>query len=289
MNIFPFLPTVLISKTIGILVNLPAPQFIWQPIIRIYCRFYNVNLEEAEYPITQYKNLAQFFTRNLKPNARPIGSGIVSPVDGTLRNAGKIESEQLPQIKGKHYSLHNLIGDPDNARALMGGTFFNYYLSPRDYHHIHAPCDGEIKKVIYQPGRLLPVNDLSMSTVRNLFGINERVTVIIEDLQQRTFALTMIGALNVGKISLAFDTALSARIKSRLCAGDGFVHTYPGRGVPVSGADRLGTFHMGSSVVLAFPSGVFPADFRQPDAQPILMGASLSDLTGRRGNGAQSL
>lgn len=278
MNLFPYLPTVLISKLIGLLVELPAPQFIWQPIIRLYCSYYQVNLDEAEQPITDYKNLAQFFIRNLKPGTRPLGEGIVSPVDGTLRNFGAIEGEVMPQIKGKRYSLTNLLGDAATSHEFQGGTYFNFYLSPRDYHHVHAPLAGRIKKVVYQPGRLLPVNDLSMSTVSNLFGINERVTLFIVDSENRTIALTMIGALNVGKISLSFDSILSTRIKSSVCGGRGFSHEYADEGITIERGARLGTFHMGSSVVLTFPRGMFDARYSQLDPEPVRMGFSLSKL-----------
>ena len=276
MTPFYFLPTHLISKTIGFLTNLPAPQFIWQPIIRLYASFYNVNLAEAEYPISAYKTLGQFFTRNLKQNARPLGAGTLSPVDGVLRNYGKITGSFLPQIKGKHYSIDDLVGDSTTVASLKGGAFFNLYLSPRDYHHVHSPVEGVVQSVRYIPGRLFPVNDASMGSVKNLFGRNERVTFTLLDSHNRTVVLTMVGALNVGKISLAFDSDLSRRITDG--CGKGFAHRYGDSTPAIARGARLGTFHFGSSVALLFPSNYLDVPELELTPRSILMGESLEAL-----------
>ena len=278
MNLFPVLPTILISRIIGVLVCLPAPACLWQCVLRLYCRAYRVNLDEAEFPLEHYRNLAEFFVRNLKPGRRPIGEGIVSPVDGTLRNFGIVNQPRLPQIKGKTYSLEDLLGDSDLAAEFKRGTFFNLYLSPRDYHQVHSPITGSIRRIIYRPGRLLPVNDLSMSQVENVFGTNERVTLVIEDAQGRRVAVSLIGALNVGKISLSCLPEVSRRIRARYFSGLGFSEEFDTGRIVVSAGDALGAFHLGSSVALLLPPGMLPLDGVVDQARPVCMGVSLSDL-----------
>ncbi len=278
MNILSIIPSVIISKVIGILVNIPAPQFIWLPIISWYATQYRVNLEEAEFPLEHYKTLGEFFVRNLKPGLRPIGEGIVSPVDGTLRNYGVVSGERLPQIKGRSYSIKDLAGESELAQRLQGGTFFNLYLSPKDYHHIHAPFDGQIRSVIYRPGRLLPVNDFSMSRVENLFGTNERVTIVIRDATGRDSLMTLVGALNVGKIELTFDQQLSSRISASPFASQGFTHHYQAGEKRCLKGERVGTFHLGSSVALILAPGVFPSQSIDQVERTAKMGQELAVL-----------
>ena len=281
MNIFSFIPSVIISKIIGILVNIPAPQFIWLPIISWYVAQYRVNLEEAEFPLEHYRTLGEFFVRNLKPGLRPIGEGLVSPVDGTLRNWGLVTDQRLPQIKGRSYSIEDLAGEPELAQSFQGGTFFNLYLSPKDYHHIHAPFEGEIRKVIYRPGRLLPVNDFSMSRVENLFGTNERVSIVIRDANGRDSLMTLVGALNVGKIELTFDQRLSKQISASPFASQGFTHHYQAGEKRCQKGARVGTFHLGSSVALILAPGIFPSTSVDHLEKTAKMGQDLAVLVGR--------
>ena len=278
MNILTFIPSVIISKIIGILVNIPAPQFVWLPIISWYAAQYRVDLEEAEYPLAHYRTLGEFFVRNLKPGLRPIGEGVVSPVDGTLRNWGIVTGQRLPQIKGRSYSIEDLAGERQLAQSLQGGTFFNLYLSPKDYHHIHAPFDGEILKVIYRPGRLLPVNDFSMSRVENLFGTNERVTIVIRDAAGHDSLMTLVGALNVGKIELTFDKQLSTQISASPFASQGFTHLYQAGEKRCQKGGRIGTFHLGSSVALILAPGVFPSQSIDHLETAAKMGQALAVL-----------
>lgn len=281
MTIFPFLPTVIISKITGFLVELPAPRALWQIVIKIYIAFYRVNVEEAEKPVSEYQNLAQFFIRNLRPGLRPIGPGIVSPVDGMLRTCGRITREWVPQIKGRHYRYQDLVGDPEIANALAGGSYFNLYLSPKDYHHVHAPISGKIVKIVYVPGRLLPVNDASMASVDNLFGINERVTIVIAGDAGACVSLTMVAALNVGKISLTFDNELTKRIRACPWSKSGFSVEYASRQIVVEKGERIGTFHLGSSVALLIPAEVYQLSSSSDQSVAILMGQSLSELAER--------
>lgn len=280
MKFLSILPTVLISRLMGVLVTLPAPAFLWQIVMRIYCRAYQVNLAEAEKPLEAYRNLSELFVRNLKDGSRPVGRGIVCPVDGTLRNYGPIDTPHLPQIKGRQYSLADLLGGSERAAQYRGGSFLNLYLSPRDYHQIHAPVAGSLRSVIYCPGRLLPVNDWSMGGVDNVFGINERVTLLIETPAGEMVAVSLIGALNVGKISLACAPELNRRIKASWFGGKGFTEHYQPGAVLLASGDRLGVFHLGSSVALLFPPGMMPLPELVEEPRSIKVGVSLQELLG---------
>ena len=273
--LFFLIPTVLISRIIGILVSIPAPHALWQLVIRWFCRQYRVDTSEAALPLSEYKNLADFFVRDLKQGLRPVGAGLVAPVDGTLRNSGIIRSEHLPQIKGRYYRLRDLLHDEALERYYQGGHYLNLYLSPRDYHHIHAPIDGYIERVSYAPGRLLPVNDLSMSTINNVFGVNERVSIVIRTPDDHLVTVTMVGALNVGKMILTFDGALTQRIKHSLFGGSPFNYRYQNKEMAVSKGARIGTFELGSSVVVLTPRAYLSLNSETTEPHSVRYGESI--------------
>lgn len=218
-------------------------------LVRWFANTYQIDTDAAAKSIDEYPSIGHFFIRDLGEGLRPIEADLVSPVDGTLRSFGTIENGRLEQIKGKTYTLARFLSDEQNVRRFENGTFFNFYLSPQDYHHIHSPAGGAIPRSVHIPGKLWPVNDWSLANIDELFSINERVVTYIDGAHGRV-AVVMIGATNVGKISVTYDTFISNEATAdRIAARD---YAPP---LPIATGARLGTFHMGSSVVVLFEPG----------------------------------
>ncbi|GAC1432234.1 MAG: hypothetical protein NVSMB68_04690 [Thermoanaerobaculia bacterium] len=233
---------------VGRLVHARLPQPIARSLVRWFASTYEIDVDAADQEIGHYPSIGQFFTRDLREGLRPIESDFVSPVDGTLRNFGVVTGGQLEQIKGKSYTVASFLGDATYAARYDNGLFFNLYLSPQDYHHVHSPVAGRIVRSVHIPGKLWPVNDWSIANVDQLFSINERVVTYIEgDLG--LVAVVMIGATNVGKISVVYDSFISNVRGDRTVSRD---YQPP---VPIEAGGRLGTFHMGSSVVVLVEAG----------------------------------
>ena len=159
--------------------------------------------EAANPNIASYASFNEFFTRALRAGARPIANAaFISPVDGAISQFGAIEKDQIFQAKGHHYSTTALVGgDPDLAAQFENGSFATLYLSPRDYHRIHMPCDGRLLRMIYVPGTLFSVNPTTARGVPGLFARNERVVCVFEG-EAGPFVLTLVGATIVGSCLL---------------------------------------------------------------------------------------
>jgi phosphatidylserine decarboxylase len=245
-----YVPKNRLSRTAGRLVHAKLPAPIARRLVRWFARTYQIDVGAAALPIEEYPSIGHFFIRDLREGLRPIEGDFVSPVDGVLRNYGVIADGRLEQIKGKTYTVARFLGDPEYAsRYESGGAFFNLYLSPQDYHHVHAPVSGNIVRSVHIPGMLWPVNDWSLANVDELFSINERVVTYIE-CSYGLVAVVMIGATNVGKMSVVYDSFIS-----NAAAIDRTVTRSYDPPRPIHAGDRLGTFHMGSSVVMLFEPG----------------------------------
>ena len=233
----------------GRLVHARLPQPIARRLVRWFASTYEIDIDAAGKSIHDYPSFGHFFTRDLREGLRPIESEFVSPVDGVLRNFGPVTGGRLEQIKGKNYTVERFLGDAEYAKRYEGGAFFNLYLSPQDYHHVHSPLTGSITRSVHIPGKLWPVNDLSLANIDELFSINERVVTYVESALGLA-AVVMIGATNVGKISVTYDTFISnAASAKHTVARD---YSPP---IAIAAGDRLGTFHMGSSVVVLIEPG----------------------------------
>jgi phosphatidylserine decarboxylase len=245
-----YVPKNHLSRAVGRLVHARLPGPIARRLVHWFARTYQIDLDAAGKPAHEYPSIGHFFIRDLREGLRPIESDFVSPVDGVLRNYGLVEGGKLEQVKGKTYTVSRFLADDANApRYETGGAFFNLYLSPQDYHHVHSPVTGTIVRSVHIPGRLWPVNDWSLANVDELFSINERVVTYIQcDLG--LVAVVMIGATNVGKISVVYDTFISNAAAVNRTA----VRNYDSP-IPIAAGDRLGTFHMGSSVVVLVEPG----------------------------------
>ncbi len=233
----------------GRLLHLPLPGPLARLLVRWFAATYKIDVDAAENPLGSYPSIGHFFIRNLAEGLRPIEGDFVSPVDGKLRNFGVVTDGLLEQVKGKTYTVASFLGDEVLARRYTDGAFFNLYLSPQDYHHVHSPVSGSITGSIHIPGKLWPVNDWSLANVEELFSINERMVTYIECALGRV-AVVMIGATNVGKISVVYDDIISNRPRKQRTTPRSYEPPFP-----IAAGDRLGTFHMGSSVVLLVEPG----------------------------------
>jgi phosphatidylserine decarboxylase len=244
-----YVPKNRLSRLVGRLVHAPLPQPIARRLVRWFAGTYEIDVAAARKPLEDYPSIGHFFVRDLREGLRPIEGDFVSPVDGVLRNFGPISDGRLEQIKGKSYTLLRFLGDQDSARRYENGAFFNLYLSPQDYHHVHSPVGGTITRSVHIPGKLWPVNDWSLANVDELFSINERVVTYV-DCAFGLVAVVMIGATNVGKISVVYDSFISNAFGTTSPATRSY---HPA--IPIAAGERLGTFHMGSSVVVLVEPG----------------------------------
>lgn len=222
--------------------------------IHWFIRRYGVNMQEAEQAdINAYENFNAFFTRSLRADARPIVPGtatLVAPVDGLVSEAGAVHNDSIIQAKGQSYSVGQLLAsDQSLADVFTEGAFATLYLSPRDYHRVHMPCDGELQRMIHVPGRRFAVNPTSVAGIDHLFTRNERVISLFAT-SAGSMALVMVGALFVGSIQTTWSDRLSAR-------GHGEIQDYDYRNARISLAkgEEMGRFNMGSTVILLFPAG----------------------------------
>lgn len=244
-----YVPKNHVSRAIGRLLHARLPKPVARRLVRWFASTYQIDVDAASKPLDDYPSIGHFFIRDLAEGLRPIEGELVSPVDGVLRNFSAVENGRLEQIKGKSYSVAGFLADEDNSKRFEHGTYFNFYLSPQDYHHIHAPIGGTIARSVHIPGKLWPVNDWSLANIDELFSINERVVTYIDGTFGRV-AVVMIGATNVGKISVTYDSFISNDADvNRTIARD------YNPNLPIEVGARLGTFHMGSSVVVLFEPG----------------------------------
>jgi phosphatidylserine decarboxylase len=223
-------------------------------VIRWFVKKYQVNMAEALNPdISSYATFNDFFTRALKPNARPLTkSSLICPVDGAISQFGAIENDNIFQAKGHSYSTTALVGgDGTLAAQFQNGSFATLYLSPKDYHRIHMPCDGVLKRMIYVPGDLFSVNPTTARGVPGLFARNERV-VCVFDTDAGSFVLVLVGATIVGSMATVWHGQVNP---PRQAGGRGEIREwrYDDQAVSLKQGDEMGRFMLGSTVVMLFP------------------------------------
>jgi phosphatidylserine decarboxylase len=242
-------------------------------LIRWFVGRYNVNMSEAADPdIGSYPSFNAFFTRALKPGARPLApADLVCPVDGAISQFGAIERNQIFQAKGHHYSTTALVGgDAELAARFENGHFATLYLSPKDYHRIHMPCDGRLTRMIHVPGELFSVNPTTARGVPGLFARNERV-VCVFDTPRGPFVLVLVGATIVGSMATVWHGVVNPpRVKAAR------EWRYDDQPISLKQGDEMGRFLLGSTVVMLFPKA--PLQFN-PSWQPagaIRMGESMA-------------
>ncbi len=219
-------------------------------IIRRFVAHYGVNMAEAAEPaITAYASFNHFFTRALRADARPLAvADYVCPVDGAISQFGAIEQDQIFQAKGHRYSTTALVGgDRTLAAQFQNGSFATIYLSPKDYHRIHMPCDGRLRRMIHVPGALFSVNPATARGVPGLFARNERV-VCVFDSANGPFVLTLVGATIVGSMATVWHGVVNPPRSGQLREWH-----YDDQQIVLKQGAELGRFLLGSTVVMLFP------------------------------------
>ena len=226
-------------------------------IIRRFVHKYGVNMDEAlDSNIGSYASFNDFFTRALKPGARPLAmADLICPVDGAISQFGPISGDQIFQAKGHRYSTTALVGgDATLAAQFENGSFATLYLSPKDYHRIHMPCDGRLTQMVYVPGDLFSVNPTTARGVPGLFARNERVVCVFESARG-PFVLVLVGATIVGSMATVWHGVVNP---PRL--PDVKTWHYE-QGVELKQGEEMGRFLLGSTVVMLFPKA--PLAFNQ--------------------------
>lgn len=265
------LPKNLLSRFIGRLVSIRWPRPLARVIVRGFAHIFSIDVSEAEKQIDEYGSVQEFFIRRLKPGARKLPDGanlLLSPCDGVMSETGFIKHGQLIQAKGKTYQLRDLVGSQEIANCFEGGYFATIYLSPRDYHRFHMPCDGVIKQTIYIPGALWPVNAWAVRNINNLFCINERIISMLKTEHDKLLAHIAVGATNVGKIKLEYCS-----IESNL-DGKASMIKHDNQ-IKMNKGQELGRFMFGSTVIILCEQGLIDT-FLKPAPAKVKMGEVLA-------------
>lgn len=235
------------ARGMGHLARLRLPAWLHRFIVTRFVRKYRVDLSECEGGIDDFASLADFFVRALKPGVRPIDPRpevLCSPVDAVVHTVGTIEGGAYAQAEGAYASVAELLGR-DSAPEYEGGSFAILYLSPRDYHRVHTPCAGTVRRLRYLPGQLWPVFPVATRRVEGLFGRNERLVFEI-DSDFGTVVEAMIGAFGVGRMSTTVDPLITNQ-------------SGPAQNLElqatVERCGELGRFELGSTVILVLPPG----------------------------------
>ena len=245
--------------------------------IRWFVRKYGVDMSEAAEPdVARYASFNDFFTRVLRPGARPLAEAdLVCPVDGTISQFGAIEHDRVLQAKGHRYSTTALLGgDAQLAAAFHDGSFATLYLSPRDYHRIHMPCDGKLVRMIHVPGDLFSVNPTTARGVPNLFARNERVVCVFERTDASPFVIVLVGATIVGSMATVWHGVINAPRVKRVREW-----IYDRESIVLKRGDEMGRFLLGSTVVLLFPKGPLAFNPAWEPARAIRVGEAMASIT----------
>jgi len=244
-------------------------------LIRWFVGRYNVNMSEALDPnIENYKTFNEFFTRALRPDARPLAdAAYICPVDGRISQFGDIEDDQIFQAKGHKFSTTALVGgDARLAAQFQHGSFANLYLSPRDYHRIHMPVDGKLTRMIYVPGDLFSVNPTTARGIPGLFARNERV-VCVFDTAHGPFVMTLVGATIVGSMATVWHGVVNPPRLPQVTEWK-----YDDQNIALKKGDELGRFLLGSTVVMLFQKDVLKFNPAWQPAGPVQLGEEMAQL-----------
>jgi phosphatidylserine decarboxylase len=242
-------------------------------LIQRFVRRYGVNMGEAANPdLTSYASFNDFFTRALKDGARPLADAdLICPVDGAISQFGQIQGQQIFQAKGHYYSSTALLaGDAALAAQFDDGSFATLYLSPRDYHRIHMPCAGVLRRMIYVPGDLFSVNPATARHVPGLFARNERVLCVFESAHG-PWVLVLVGATLVASMATVWHGVVNAERSTEVREW-----RYDEQAVELRQGQEMGRFLLGSTVLLLFPQGPLQFNPAWSPGRAIRMGEAMA-------------
>jgi phosphatidylserine decarboxylase len=245
------LPKGAITRLAGSLASAPRGAMTTR-LIRWFVARYGVDMSEAAQPdVAAYASFNDFFTRALRPGARPLAQAdLVCPVDGAISQFGRIRGDTVFQAKGHDYGARALVGgDEELAARFTDGYFATLYLSPKDYHRIHMPCAGRLRRMVHVPGELFSVNPATVRGVPGLFARNERVVCVFEG-EAGPFVMVLVGATIVGSMATVWHGVVNPPRPGTLREW-----RYDEAPVELAQGAEMGRFLLGSTVVLLFPDG----------------------------------
>lgn len=238
------------------LMRVEAP-WLKNALIRAIASAAGVDWSEAARPApSDYASFNDFFTRRLADGARPLDpepASVTCPCDGRVSARGRLDGDAIFQAKGHDFSLGTLLANDPACAALQGGDFWTFYLSPRDYHRVHMPLAGELRRMTYVPGRLFSVSPATVREVPGLFARNERVACLF-DTDLGPMAIVLVGAMLVGSMETVWAGAVTPAAERSLAR-----HDYGPGEVRLDRGQEMGRFNMGSTVILVLPPGAFTA------------------------------
>jgi phosphatidylserine decarboxylase len=271
-----------ISRAVLALTRSRTPAF-KNALIRLFVRGFRPDMTDAVLTDpTAYPSFNEFFTRALRDGTRPVDpdpAAIVSPVDGTVSEAGPLTGDRLLQAKGHDYTLRALLaGNRAWERSFAGGSFATIYLAPYNYHRIHMPLPGELREAFYVPGKLFSVNRTTAQLVPGLFSINERVFCGF-DAGGMPWAIILVGALNVGSMATVWHGDVTPRRHREVTSLPVTDVLSP---VTLAKGAEMGRFNMGSTVILLLPPGAGTWSDGLTAGRTLRMGERIGTLRGRK-------
>lgn len=271
------LPQHFLSRLAGLVSNCRKTWFKnW--LITDFIRRYKVDMSCALEPDPhKYENFNDFFTRALKPSARPIAqepTAIVSPVDGCISQLGNISTGKILQAKGFNYDVEQLLGgSSQRAAPFSNGKFMTVYLAPKDYHRVHMPLAGQLQEMVYVPGRLFSVNPLTASHVPNLFARNERVVAIFET-SAGPMAIILVGAMLVASVSTVWDGMIAPSVNKEI-----HVKQYRSPVISLDRGAEMGHFQLGSTVIVLFGPKQMTWNENLSPEQSVMLGQMIGKIS----------
>jgi phosphatidylserine decarboxylase len=266
----------------GVSLGIPAP--LRTLMLSRFARIYGIDVTEAEKPISEYAGFDEFFTRKLRPGARPIDAlpgRVNSPADGTIVECGLATAGKLLQAKGSHFDLAGLLGDAKAAQRLEGGAYLITYLSPKDYHRVHSPVGGLVVGWRHVPGTLFSVGAASIRREPELFVRNERFITLIEMDGGGLVAVVMVAAVGVGHVTVSYDPEVATHRSEFFRAA--LRHRQYDDPKPIRRGEELGIFHLGSTTIVVFEPGRVELDALAAGAS-VKMGVGIGRVAATTGN-----
>jgi phosphatidylserine decarboxylase len=283
-SVWRIVPKRALSGAIGWGGSRGIPTRLRAAVLARFASLYGIDVSEAEKPLAEYAGFDEFFTRRLRPGARPIDQApgrVVSPADGTAVESGLVTDGKLLQAKGVLFSLPELLADDEFARRLEGGAYLITYLSPKDYHRVHAPTAGTVIGWNHVPGSLFTVGAKSVEREPGLFVRNERFITFMES-EGGPLAVVMVAAVGVGHVTASYDPEVGTHDARFIKAAVRRMrYSVP---KPVGRGDELGTFHLGSTTIVVFAPGRVALDPVAPGSA-VKMGAGMGRFVSPRGVG----
>ena len=269
------IPQHLLSKAMHWFMQIEQP-WIKNTTIKLMVKAFDINVSEAENEdLEAYQHFNAFFTRSLKPEARPIDedhNAWCSPVDGIVSQSQSINGNQLIQAKCHEYELEALLGgDIEYAKQFINGDSAVIYLSPKDYHRIHCPTNATLNSMTYVPGDLFAVNPATVRNVEGLFARNERLIIRFEN-EHGNFCLIMVGAIFVGSMETVWEGKITPDYLPVIKHWN-----YTDQHLTFQKGDEIGRFNMGSTVILLTPNNQMPELGQITQNTPIQMGQHLAN------------